>query len=176
MDHVDDDRLPALVDPAGDAALAVSPFAVPGPLRVSAGVFDAADPAAALAARWLLRYPAGTRGVYGTDLGEWFRFCKQIGTAPLQARLYHADAYGRYLAESPRRNGRPLAPSTVQRKLSAASSFYRYLVSIRVLTDSPFLGVARPAVSPDSPTTGLDVPRCAGYGPPPPPTDHAQRL
>lgn len=157
MDHVDDARLPALVEHTGDAASAVSPFATPGALRVSAGVFDADDPAAALAARWLLRYPAGTRAVYGTDLAEWFRFCERLGTTPLEARLDHADAYARYLAEAPRLSGRPLAASTVQRKLSAASSFYRYLVGIRVLTDSPFLGVARPAVSPDSPTTGLDV-------------------
>ncbi len=157
MDHVDAKQLPALVDPRADAASAVSPFATPGALRVSADVFHAADPAAALATRFLLRYPASTRGVYGTDLGEWFAFCERLGTVPLEARLDHADAYGRYLAEVPRRNGRPLAASTVQRKLSVASSFYRYLVSIRVLTDSPFLGVARPAVSPDSPTTGLDV-------------------
>jgi hypothetical protein len=154
---VDVDRLPARVDDRGDAAFAVSPFATPGALRVSTDVFDADDPAAALAARFLLRYPAGTRSVYATDLAEWFGFCDRLGTAPLQARLDHADAYGRYLAEVPRRNGRPLGASIVQRKLSAASSFYRYLVGIRVLTDSPFLGVARPAVSTDSPTTGLDV-------------------
>jgi hypothetical protein len=31
-----------------------------------------------------------------------------------------------YLREEPVRAGRPLAPATVQRKLSACASFYRY--------------------------------------------------
>jgi integrase/recombinase XerD len=109
-----------------------------------------------LAGRWLLRHPKGTRAIYRADLAEWFNFCHQLGVAPLVATLDHADAYGRYLAEAPRRSGRPLAAATVQRKLSAASSFYRYALDTRVISDSPFLGVARPKVSPDSPTVGLD--------------------
>jgi site-specific recombinase XerD len=125
-------------------------------MRVSADVLDADDPAAALAGRWLLRHPKSTRAVYRADLAEWFDFCHQLGVAPLVATLDHADAYGRYLSEAPRRSGRPLAAATVQRKLSTASSFYRYAIDTRVISDSPFLGVARPKVSPDSPTVGLD--------------------
>jgi site-specific recombinase XerD len=64
------------------------------------------------------------------------------------AKVDHADAYAMLLREQPARNGRPLAPSTVQRKLSACFSFYRYAAETRVLTESPFLAVTRPSRRP----------------------------
>ncbi|MCA1706523.1 MAG: hypothetical protein LC808_25960, partial [Actinobacteria bacterium] len=51
---------------------AVSPYATAQSIRVSADVLDADDPAVALAERFLLRHPEGTRNVYATDLREWF--------------------------------------------------------------------------------------------------------
>lgn len=155
MDH-DSARTSAALRPTPTSGV-VSPFVGSAAVRVSAQALEADEPAAALAGRFLLRHPAGTRAVYATDLAEWFGFCERLGVSPLAARIDHADAYGRLLTEVPRRRGRVLAPATVQRKLSAASSFYRYLVAVRVLNDSPFMGVARPAVSPDSPTVGLDL-------------------
>jgi len=137
------------------SSTAISPYATAQSVRVSPDVLAADDPAAALASRFLLRHPEGTRGVYRGDLQEWFAFCERLGVSVLEARLDHGDAFARFLAEAPRRKGRPLAPSTQHRKLSAVSSFYRYAVSVRVLSESPFLGVSRPQVSEDSPTTGL---------------------
>lgn len=98
-------------------------------------------------ARFLLRHPKGTRRVYTADLTAWFAFCSRLGAEPLHAKLDHADGNALYLREAPVRNGRPLARSTVQRKLSAASSFYRYAVETRVLTESP---EPAPAGSPGS--------------------------
>jgi site-specific recombinase XerD len=138
------------------ATTVISPYVAAQPMRVSAEVLTADDPAGALAARFLLRHPKGTRRVYTTDLTHWFAFARQLGVEPLHAKIDHADAYAMYLREEPVRAGRPLAPSTVQRKLSACSSFYRYAVETRVLTESPFLGVNRPKPPTDSPTVGLD--------------------
>ncbi|MBM7790346.1 tyrosine-type recombinase/integrase [Tenggerimyces flavus] len=133
----------------------ISPYIVAQPMRISAEVLEADDPAAALAARFLLRHPKHTRAAYATDLTQWFTFARQLGVEPLHAKLDHADAYALYLREEPVRGGRPLAPSTVQRKLSAASSFYKYAVETRVLTESPFLGVKRPKPPKNSSTVGL---------------------
>ncbi|GAA5005410.1 tyrosine-type recombinase/integrase [Actinopolymorpha pittospori] len=149
-------ELEPVVGVEGAEPAVVSPLVGARPMRVSAEVLHADDPAAALAARFLLRHPKGTRRVYATDLTEWFTFCRALGAQPLHAKLDHADAYALHLKETPQPSGRPLAPSTVQRKLSAASSFYRYAVETRILTESPFLGVARPKPPKDSPTIGLD--------------------
>lgn len=149
-------RLEAVTDLVpSPGSQAISPYATAQSIRVSADVLAGDDPASALAARFLLRHPEGTRNVYRTDLQEWFAFCDRLGVSVLEARLDHGDAYARYLAEAPRRKNRPLARATQHRKLSAVSSFYRYAVSVRVLSESPFLGIARPKVSEDSPTTGL---------------------
>jgi len=97
----------------------------PWPARARCGspdVLTAGDPAAALAGRWLLRHPTGTRAVYRTDLAEWFDFGRPGGVAPRSAPLDHADAYDCSFGEAPRRRARPLAPAAVQRKLSAVPS------------------------------------------------------
>ena len=125
---------------------------------ISAEVLADDDPAGALAGRFLLRHSRHTRAAYAGDLAEWFAFARRLCVDPLRAKVDHADAYAMVLCEQPTRNGRPLAPSTVQRKLSACSSFYRYAVETRVLTQSPFLAVARPKPPADSSTTGLSAP------------------
>ena len=63
---------PAIAPAAGRAVGAVSPYVAAQPMRVSAEVLTADDPAGALAARFLLRHPKGTRRVYTTDLTHWF--------------------------------------------------------------------------------------------------------
>ncbi len=136
----------------------VSPYAAAQPVRISAEVLTDADPAGALAGRFLLRHSRHTRSAYAGDLAEWFTFARRLGVNPLRAKVDHADAYALLLREQPARAGRPLAPSTVQRKLSACSSFYRNAVETRVLTESPFLAVTRPKPPADSSTTGLSAP------------------
>lgn len=162
-EHLVDDVAPAeleLVDQLVPAAAGdvVSPYVTAQPVRISGDVFAADDPAAALAGRFLLRHTRHTRTAYAGDLAEWFAFARRLGVDPLRAKVDHADAYALALREQLGRNGRPLAPSTVQRKLSACSSFYRYAVETRVLSESPFLAVTRPKPPTDSTTTGLTTP------------------
>jgi integrase/recombinase XerD len=110
----------------------------------------------ALAAGWLMRFGANTRDAYARDLRSWLAWCDELEVDPLHAGLHHADAYSRWLTEiATTRTGGRLAPSSVNRRMSALASFYRYCVRQRALTESPFFEVARPAVSGDSTTTGL---------------------
>jgi len=112
-----------------------------------------------LAAGWLLRFGPNTRAAYGTDLRRWLTWCTTVGVDPLRAGLHHADAYARTLTEIPDpRSGRTLSPATINRRLSALASFYRYAVRQRAITETPFFDVTRPPVSDDSPTTGLTRP------------------
>lgn len=50
----------------------------------------------------------------------------------------------------------PAEPVSVNRRLYALASFYRYAVRQRAITESPFFDVARPNVSGDSLTSRLD--------------------
>jgi hypothetical protein len=84
---------PADAEPSPAAGGVVSPYVTALPVRISAGVFPATDPAAALAARFLLRVAKSTRPVYASALTEWFTFARRLGVEPLQAKIDHADAY-----------------------------------------------------------------------------------
>lgn len=91
-----------------------------------------------LAAGWLMRFGRNTRDAYARDLRSWIAWCDEIGVDPLYAGLHHADAYNRWLSEiATTRTGGRLAPSSVNRRISALASFYRYCVRQRALTESP---------------------------------------
>jgi integrase family protein with SAM-like domain len=124
---------------------------------VPARLPDRLDTIEHLAAGWLMRFGPNTRDAYGRDLRRWLEWCASIGVDPLAAGIHHADSYSRLLLEVPDpRTGRPLAPSSVSRRLSALSSFYRYAKRHHgAVAESPFADAARPRVSDDSPTTGL---------------------
>lgn len=127
------------------------------PASTPARVPERLDTLDGLAAGWLLRFGPNTRDAYGPDLRRWLDWCASVVVDPIRAGFHHADAYGRWLAEVPDpRTGRPMSPSSVNRRLSACASFYRYAVRQRAITESPFFEVARPNVSGDSPTIGLD--------------------
>jgi integrase/recombinase XerD len=104
-----------------------------------------------VAAAFLLSYAGHTRRAYGVDLAEWFGFCAELGVSPLTASRAHVDTWARKLAEI---DGR--APSTVARKLSTVSGFYRYAVNEDVMARNPVAAVRRPKVGSDSQSTGLD--------------------
>ena len=76
---------------------------------------------------------------------------------PLAAERHHVDLWVRHLTTEPQtRTGRPAAPATVARKLSALSGFYDYGVhDAEVLTHSPVASVRRPKVSDESQAIGL---------------------
>ena len=64
-----------------------------------------------------------------------------------QVRRPQIDAYAANLTNLPNRyTGRPLAPSSVARRLAALSSWYDYLLDAGVVTQNPLLRVRRPRV------------------------------
>jgi len=104
-----------------------------------------------VAAAFLLGYEASTRRAYETDLREWFQFCATHRLEPLEARRAHVDLFATKLREH---DGR--APSTVARKLSSLSGFYRYAVDEDVIVRNPVSAVRRPKVGSETQSTGLD--------------------
>lgn len=114
------------------------------------------DPFTRLAAAFLLGYRAHSARGYLTDLRAWAAWCAQLGVHPFDARRHHVDAYVRHLDATPLpRTGRPMAPASIARRLSAISQLYDYGISVDVLTFSPVGNVRRPRVSDDSATTAL---------------------
>ena len=132
------------------------PAVRPGPLdRLPGSSTD--DPFLRLAAGWLVGHPTNTSIAYRRDLEAWARWCHQLGVHPLAAERHHVDAWVRHLTTEPQsRTGRPAAPATVARKLSALAGFYNYGVhEAGVLTHSPAASVRRPRVSDESQAVGL---------------------
>ncbi len=127
-----------------------------GPLDRLPGT-AADDPFLRLAAGWLVGHPANTATAYRRDLEAWTRWCAQLDVHPLAAERHHVDLWVRHLTTQPQpRNGRPAAPATVARKLSALAGFYDYGVhDAQVLTHSPAASVRRPKVSDESQAIGL---------------------
>lgn len=122
-----------------------------------------------LIAAYLWAKTPSTRAAYTNDLASWLAFCAvapslddhghpTTGVDPLRAGIHHAEIYLRAIQEGgDPRTGRTLAPATVARRISAISRFYTYCVRQRAVAESPFLGLDRPAVDDDSPTTGLTL-------------------
>src|SRR3954447_6821073 len=132
------------------------PAVRPAPLDRLPGTADD-DPFMRLAAGWLIGHPPRTATAYRRDLAAWASWCAQLGIHPLGAERHHVDAWVRHLTTTPQpRTGRPAAPATVARKLSALSGFYDFGVhDAEVLTHSPVASVRRPRVSDDSQAVGL---------------------
>ena len=105
-----------------------------------------------LAAAWLtsLRSPR-TRRAYAADLRAWLGWLADRGVDVLGAGRVHADLWvaGQLDAGA--------EASSVRRRLSALSSFYRYCAAQDLVARIPTAGVARPVVDPDyTATIGLD--------------------
>jgi integrase/recombinase XerD len=101
-------------------------------------------------AAYLARYKGQSRLHTESDLRCFLLWCRDHGLDPLQARRPHVELYLRWMQEVQR-----FQPSTVSRRLSVVSGFYRTLVIDAVLEHSPAEYVRRPHVSNDSPTLGL---------------------
>jgi len=101
-----------------------------------------------LAGAWLASFLSGsTRRAYAGDLRELFEFLDKGGVDALLAERRHLDVWRSALVG---------ADSTVGRKLSAASSFYRYAEAEGRIASSPMRNVRRPKVDADfSATRGL---------------------
>jgi integrase/recombinase XerC len=101
------------------------------------------------------RFSQHTESAYRRDLAQLQRHCTRAGvTQWRQLDHHHLRAFA--AAE----NRRGLAPRSVQRSLSAARSFFEYLLREGVLTSNPASGVAAPKAERSLPTT-LDADQMA---------------
>jgi site-specific recombinase XerD len=105
-----------------------------------------------LVAAWLtgLR-SARTRRAYAGDVTAWLGWLADRDTDVLAAGRVHVDLWAATQLDA------AAAASSVRRRLSALSSFYRYCAAHDLIGQVPTDGVARPVVDPDyTATVGLD--------------------
>ncbi|MCD2190988.1 tyrosine-type recombinase/integrase [Actinomycetospora soli] len=104
-----------------------------------------------MAAGWLAGFrSARTRRAYGADLAAFAAWCAPRGLDVLAARRVQVDLHTTGLLDA------GAAASSVARRLSALSSFYRFAAAHDLRADNPVAGVRRPAVDPDhTRTVGL---------------------
>jgi site-specific recombinase XerD len=114
-----------------------------------------------LTAAWLAGFAAHTRTAYFRDLAHFLAWCQRDGLDPCRARPGDLDQY-RAILELPAGPRRPPSPATVHRRLSAVSSWYRYLAANQVMAvhgeavTNPVSAIRRPRVDRDaSATVGL---------------------
>lgn len=88
---------------------------------------------------------ANTRIAYRGDIQTWLKYCLTSQLSPFEAKRKHAEAWARSMeTRKP-----PLAKSTRARRLSAISSWYRYLVDEGEAPANPLDRLVRPRVNPD---------------------------
>ncbi|WP_436762998.1 tyrosine-type recombinase/integrase [Streptosporangium sp. V21-05] len=90
-----------------------------------------------------------TRRGYSQDLSWWLAYLEVRGLDEMDVAPLEADLYGAALREA------ALAPATRERRISAASSWYRYLMRAGVATGNPFTDMERAHPPARSKTRGL---------------------
>ncbi len=111
------------------------------PLLVSARVAVAA---------FLAGYSGGTRVSYATDLRIFAGWCHDRELNLLNVKRAHLELFGRWMEQKGR------MPSTIARRLSTLSSFYKYCQIEDIVTKNPAANIRRPKVPDESRTLGLD--------------------
>ena len=103
-----------------------------------------------LTAAWIAQLTSRhTRKAYFTDLARYLAWCQLDGLDPLLARPVDVDRYKATLTG---------AASSVNRRLSSLSSWYRYLHTNGAVDSNPLAAVRRPNVDRDASTTlGMTV-------------------
>ncbi|NUT37704.1 MAG: tyrosine-type recombinase/integrase [Hamadaea sp.] len=108
---------------------------------------------------WLAnrRLSAHTREAYRRDVTSFLAWCEEQQVDPLRAKFTHINEYARTLeATVDPRSGRPLAQTTIARKLSGLSSWYDFLLKLEAVPANPVTGADRPSVNRDhSATIGM---------------------
>jgi integrase/recombinase XerD len=99
---------------------------------------------------YLSRYRALSRVHADSDLRVFLRWCGERELDPLALRRSDVELFVRWLEEV-----RRFKPSTVSRRVSVVTCFYRTCVIDAVLESSPAAYVRRPPVPAESPTLGL---------------------
>jgi integrase/recombinase XerD len=146
-------------EPSGTvAAQSPDPVAGPPPARNAPALAElmrhagVSEDAMTATGGWLSgerRQSGYTQDGYIEDLSRWVAWCTLRGIDPVNAPATAADRF----AASMRNAG--LANATRARRLSAASSWLRYLLRIKAATLNPFDDMERPKVSQASETRGM---------------------
>ena len=101
-------------------------------------------------AAYLARFKGTSREHTESDLRCYLTWCTERALDPLAAKRPHLELYIRWMQEI-----RRFQPSTVSRRPSVATGFYRTCVLDGILEHSPAEHVRRPAVPAESPTLGF---------------------
>ncbi len=101
-------------------------------------------------AAFLAGYSGGTRTSYTTDLRVFSAWCSDHNIGLFKVKRAHLEFFGRWMEQEGR------MPSTISRRLSTLSSFYRYCQIEDIITKNPAANIRRPKVDPESRTQGLD--------------------
>jgi hypothetical protein len=101
-------------------------------------------------AAYLARFKGASRSHTESDLRCYLTWCAERGLDPLAARRPHLELYIRWMQEV-----RRFKPSTISRRFSVATGFYRTCVIDGLLEHSPADHVRRPSVPPESPILGF---------------------
>lgn len=103
---------------------------------------------------WLAnrRFSENTRSAYRHDIHQWLAWCAGQQLDPLQATFLQVNSWGREL-EEPGDDRGPLAPASINRKLSAVSSWYSFIVKLGKLPANPASLSDRPPVDRDFSST-----------------------
>lgn len=87
-----------------------------------------------------------TRDAYRKDIDRWFDYCAERDWHPLEVRSGHVNTWLDHMRRGDDTR-RPNRERTVARRLSAVSSFYKYLVAEELITRNPVNdNVSRPGV------------------------------
>ena len=95
-------------------------------------------------------YTDPTRRSYATDLRIFAAWCHDHGINLLNVKRPHLETFARWMEQEGR------MASTIGRRLSTLSSFYKYCQTEDILDKNPALNVRRPKVHDESRTLGLD--------------------
>jgi integrase/recombinase XerD len=129
------------------------------PDRISGDVATRAIPVRQqIAARWLLAQEReNTRAAYRRDIHDYFTWCDEFGIDTIAATSHDLRGYRRFLETGGA--GRPYVATTVHRKLTSVSSFYRFATFEfdHIVSINPLTNVRRPKIANESTTVGLDL-------------------
>ena len=101
-------------------------------------------------AAFIAGYTDPTRRSYATDLRLFATWCHDHGVNLLNVKRPHIETFARWMEENRR------MPSTIGRRLSTLSSFYKYCQIEEILDKNPAANIRRPKVNNESRTLGLD--------------------
>jgi len=101
-------------------------------------------------AAFIAGYTDPTRRSYETDLRIFASWCHDHGINLLNIKRPHLEMFARWMEQQGR------MPSTIGRRLSTLSSFYKYCQIEDIIDKNPALNVRRPRAHDESRTLGLD--------------------